>query len=118
MVLLVEDNDVNREMLARRLRRRGFQVVEARTGQEALAAAGARALSLVLLDLGLPDIDGWEVARRLKGDPQTAAVPILALTAHAMEGDRERALAAGCDEYETKPINFEGLLLKIARLQS
>jgi two-component system, cell cycle response regulator DivK len=115
-ILLVEDNELNREALSRRLTRRGFDVVVAVDGLTALALAGTAQPDLILLDLGMPEIDGWECARRLKQDPVTAAIPIIALTAHAMLGDREKALDAGCDEFDTKPIDFEHLLEKMDRL--
>ena len=115
-ILLVEDNEFNRDMLSRRLSRRGFDVVVATDGEEALAVVRSTSPDLILLDMSLPKVDGWEVARTLKKDPQTAHVPIIALTAHAMIGDREKALAAGCDEYESKPVNFERLVQKIRRL--
>jgi len=113
-ILLVEDNELNRDMLSRRLQRRGFEVDMAKDGQSAVDSVRRSPPDLVLLDMGLPLKDGWEVAQELKGDPATTQVPIVALTAHAMVGDRERALAAGCDEYETKPIDFKRLLAKIA----
>lgn len=112
-VLLVEDNEMNRDMLSRRLMRRGYEVVMAVDGAEGLARAGTDAPDVILLDMSLPVIDGWDVARRLRADAATAAIPIIALTAHAMQGDRERALAAGCDDFDTKPVELERLLLKI-----
>lgn len=112
-ILLVEDNEMNRDMLSRRLRRRGFEVEVAVDGQEGLDKVRAVSPQLVLLDMDLPVVDGWEVARRLKDDEATRSIPIVALTAHAMVGDREKALAAGCDEYDTKPIEFKRLLGKI-----
>jgi CheY-like chemotaxis protein len=115
-ILLVEDNELNREALSRRLLRRGYEVVVAADGLSALALAGSVQPDVILLDLGMPEIDGWECARRLKQDPATATIPIIALTAHAMLGDRERALDAGCDEFDTKPIDFEPLLEKMHRL--
>jgi len=114
-ILLVEDNEPNRDMLGRRLRRLGYVVDEAADGIEALEAA-ARAPDLVLLDLSLPRLDGWEVTRRLKSNESTRGIPIIALTAHVMAGDRERALAAGCDEFETKPVEFSRLRAKIEAL--
>jgi two-component system, cell cycle response regulator DivK len=116
-ILLVEDNELNRDMLSRRLRRSGYEVrlaVDGRQGWEA-AQSGAP-VDLILLDMSLPEIDGWEVARRLKGAEATKAIPVIALTAHAMTGDRERALAAGCDDYDTKPVELARLLGKIAQL--
>jgi len=112
-ILLVEDNEMNRDMLSRRLRRRGFEVEVAVDGQEGLDKARSAEPELLLLDMDLPVVDGWEVARRLKEAPETKTIPIVALTAHAMVGDREKALAAGCDEYDTKPIEFKRLLGKI-----
>ena len=117
MILLVEDNEMNRDMLSRRLQRRGFEVVVAVDGGEAVRKAGT-APDLVLLDMSLPVMDGWTVAGKLKADSATARIPIIALTAHAMVGDREKALAAGCDDYETKPIDFPRLLGKIDALLS
>jgi len=115
-LLLVEDNDLIRDMLARRLATRGYEVLLAADGSEALAQALADAPDLILLDLTLPVIDGWEAARRLKAEATTRGIPIVALSAHAMAADRERALAAGCDAYETKPINFPRLLGLMERL--
>lgn len=115
-ILLVEDNDLNREMLSRRLVRRGFQVILAVDGQEGVERARAELPDLVLMDMSLPVKDGWTAARELKADPATRAIPILALTAHAMSGDREQALAAGCDDYDTKPVEFDRLLQKIGAL--
>ena len=114
-ILLVEDNDMNRDMLGRRLRRLGYDVVEAADGIEALDAA-SRGPDLVLMDLSLPKLDGWEVTRRLKSDDATRGIPIIALTAHVMAGDRERAMEAGCDDFETKPVQFERLRGKIEAL--
>lgn len=116
-ILLVEDNDMNRDMLTRRLQRRSFEVSVAADGGEAVQKA-ADLPDLILLDMSLPVMDGWTVATRLKSDERTRRVPIIALTAHAMVGDRERALAAGCDDYETKPIDFPRLLSKIDALIS
>ena len=112
-LLLVEDNEMNRDMLSRRLIRRGFEVVMAVDGAEALAMAQGQHPALILMDMDLPVIDGWEATRRLKADPTTAAIPVIGLTAHAMEGDREQCLAAGCDDYDTKPIDLSRLLAKI-----
>jgi two-component system cell cycle response regulator DivK len=114
-ILLVEDNEMNRDMLSRRLRRRNFEVELAVDGGEALTKA-TELPDLVLLDMSLPVMDGWTVAGRLKAQPATSRIPIIALTAHAMVGDREKALAAGCDDYETKPIDFPRLLSKIDQL--
>lgn len=115
-ILLVEDNEANRDMLSRRLERSGFAVLSAVDGREGIEMARSQRPDLILLDMSLPEIDGWEAARRIKADPQTSGVPVIALTAHAMAGDRERALAVGCDEYDTKPIEFKRLLEKIQRL--
>jgi two-component system cell cycle response regulator DivK len=115
-LLLVEDNELNRDMLCRRLQRRGHEVLLAADGQQGLDLALAERPALILLDMSLPGLDGWEAARRLKAAPETRATPILALTAHAMAGDRERALAAGCDDYDTKPVELPRLLAKIDAL--
>ncbi len=115
-VLLVEDNEMNRDMLSRRLERRGYEVVLAEDGDQGLQRAADTRPDLILLDMSLPGVDGWEVARRLKADPATAAISIIALTAHAMAGDRERALEAGCDDYDTKPIELPRLLDKMSTL--
>ena len=112
-ILLVEDNEMNRDMLSRRLARRGYEVVIAKDGQEGLDLAGSSSPDLILMDMSLPSIDGWEATRRIKADVSTAAIPVIALTAHAMSGDREQALKAGCDDYDTKPIEFERLLEKV-----
>jgi CheY-like chemotaxis protein len=112
-VLLVEDNEMNRDMLARRLERRGYQVVMAVDGDQGVRLAQAEAPDLILMDMSLPVLDGWEATRRLKALPATQGIPIIALTAHAMSGDREKALDAGCDDYDTKPIEFPRLLGKI-----
>lgn len=115
-VLLVEDNELNRDMLSRRLTRRGFEIVIAEDGIQGVQQASDADPEIILLDMSLPGLDGWEVARRLKADPATSAIPIIALTAHAMAGDRERALQAGCDDYDTKPIELPRLLEKIESL--
>lgn len=115
-ILLVEDNELNRDMLSRRLGRRGHEVLLAADGAEGLAAADRERPDLVLLDMSLPVLDGWEAARRLKGRVETAGIPIIALTAHAMAGDRERAIEAGCDDYDVKPVELDRLLGKIAAL--
>jgi two-component system cell cycle response regulator DivK len=115
-ILLVEDNEMNRDMLSRRLQRRGYAIEAAVDGRQALEIARGNLPDLILLDLSLPEIDGWEVTRLLKADARTSHIPIIALTAHAMIGDREKALMAGCDEYETKPIEFDRLLVKIEGL--
>jgi two-component system, cell cycle response regulator DivK len=115
-ILLVEDNDFNRDMLSRRLKRRGYEIVDAADGEQALRLANSHAPDLILMDINLPGMDGWEATRRIRANHTTASIPIIALTAHAMSGDREKTLSAGCDEYETKPVNFEGLLAKMEAL--
>lgn len=115
-ILIVEDNEMNRDMLSRRLQRRGYEISIAIDGHQGLDVVGSVRPDLVLLDLSLPGIDGWEVTRRLKSEPRTTHIPIIALTAHAMTGDKEKALAAGCDDYDTKPVEFDRLLAKIERL--
>jgi CheY-like chemotaxis protein len=115
-ILLVEDNELNRDMLSRRLARQGYQVVQAVDGGEAIARARDSAPDLILMDLSLPVIDGWEATRRLKADEATRRIPVIALTAHAMAGDREQAMAAGCDDFDTKPVELPRLLEKIAAL--
>ena len=115
-ILLVEDNEMNRDMLSRRLQRRGYEVLTAVDGESGLALTQSDAPALVLMDMSLPGIDGWEVTRQLKADPATRAIPVIALTAHAMAGDREHALAAGCDDFDIKPIDLDRLLGKIEAL--
>jgi two-component system cell cycle response regulator DivK len=115
-ILLVEDNEMNRDMLLRRLQRRGLDVDVAVVGQQGIEMATSASPSLILLDMSLPVIDGWEVARRLKADASTKAIPIIALTAHALSGDRDQALEAGCDDYDTKPVDFARLMEKIETL--
>ena len=112
-ILLVEDNEMNRDMLSRRLIKKGFEVVMAFDGQKGLEMASSETPDIILLDMSLPVMDGWEVARNLKADDALKAIPVIALTAHAMAGDREKTLEAGCDEYDTKPIEFKRLLGKI-----
>jgi len=112
-ILLVEDNEMNRDMLSRRLIKKGFDVVMAVDGQQGLDMATSENPDIILLDMSLPVMDGWEVARNLKANDDLKAIPVIALTAHAMSGDREKTLAAGCDEYDTKPIEFKRLLGKI-----
>ena len=112
-VLYVEDNEDNIYMLTRRLKQQGFEVLVARDGEEGVAMAAAEAPDLILMDLGLPVLDGWEATRRLKAAQETRTIPVIAISAHAMDGDRERALAAGCDDYDTKPVNLPRLLEKI-----
>lgn len=115
-ILLVEDNEMNRDMLVRRLERRGFEVSTAADGREGLSLARIQLPDLILLDMSLPEMDGWEVARRLKSDASTQSIPVIALTAHAMRGDREAALSAGCEDYDTKPIDMTRLLDKMTSL--
>ena len=115
-ILLVEDNEMNRDMLSRRLERRGYEVIVAVDGEEGVARAKAEAPDVVLMDLSLPGIDGWEAARQLKAADATRSIPVLALTAHAMAGDREKALEAGCDEFDTKPVDLPRLVDKIEGL--
>ena len=117
-ILLVEDNEMNRDMLSRRLERRGFHVTLALDGEQALTMAHSEAPDLILMDISLPLLDGWEATRRLKADEATRRIPVIALTAHAMSGDREKALAAGCDDYDTKPIDLTRLLQKMEALLS
>jgi CheY-like chemotaxis protein len=112
-ILYVEDNEDNVYMLRRRLARAGFTVVVATDGEQGLALAVSEAPDLILMDLSLPGIDGWEATRRLKASPETRGIPVIALSAHAMAGDRERALTAGCDDYDTKPVDLARLLEKI-----
>ena len=112
-ILLVEDNEMNRDMLSRRLQRRGYEVLTAVDGESGLALTKSETPALVLMDMSLPGIDGWEATRQLKADPATRAIPVIALTAHAMAGDREQALAAGCDDFDIKPIDLDRLLGKI-----
>ena len=115
-ILIVEDNPMNRDMLSRRLQRRGFEILIATDGAEGLAATRERRPDLVLMDMSLPVIDGWEATRRIKAAPATRAIPVIALTAHAMSDDRDKALAAGCDDYDTKPVDLPRLLDKISGL--
>ena len=115
-ILLVEDNELNRDMLSRRLARKGYEVLLAEDGAKGVAVAAAERPDLVLMDMSLPVLDGWEATRRLKGDPGTRAIPVIALTAHAMSTDREKVAEAGCDDYDTKPIELPRLLAKIERL--
>ena len=115
-ILLVEDNELNRDMLARRLMRKGYEVLIAEDGAKGLKAAAAEKPDLILMDMSLPVLDGWEVTRRLKAEPGTRAIPVIALTAHALSTDREKAMTAGCDDYDTKPVELERLLEKIEHL--
>ena len=113
-ILLVEDNQMNRDMLSRRLTRKGYEVVIAVDGEQGMAMARAEAPDLILMDMSLPVVDGWEATRQLKSAPETQSIPVIALTAHAMAGDREKAVAAGCNDYDTKPIELP-LLKKCQR---
>jgi two-component system, cell cycle response regulator DivK len=115
-ILYVEDNEDNVYMLSRRLRKHGFDVIVASDGEQGIEMARSERPDLILMDLGLPSLDGWAATRLLKGAPDTRAIPIIALSAHAMTGDRESALAAGCDDYDAKPVAFERLLAKIRAL--
>jgi CheY-like chemotaxis protein len=115
-ILLIEDNEMNRDVLSRRLGRRGYQVLVAFDGTQGIAMAQKEQPDLILMDMRLPVLDGWEATRQLKAAPETRAIPIIALTAHAIAGDRERAIRVGCDDYEAKPVNFSRLLVKIQTL--
>lgn len=115
-ILLVEDNEMNRDMLSRRLIRKGYEVVLAMDGQQAVEVAGSEKPDLILMDMSLPVLDGWEATRRIKAAPDTKAIPVIALTAHAMASDREKSLEAGCDDYDTKPVDLQRLLDKITGL--
>ena len=115
-ILLVEDNEMNRDMLSRRLARRGYEVVVAVDGEAGVRMAQSEAPAIILMDMSLPGLDGWDATRQIKADPATRGVPVIALTAHAMSGDREKSLAAGCDDFDTKPVDFERLLGKIQAL--
>ena len=115
-ILIVEDNEMNRDMLSRRLMRKGFEVLLAIDGEQAVSTALGELPDIVLMDMNLPLKDGWSAAREIRDDPRGAHLPIIALTAHAMSDDRERAVRAGCDDYETKPLDFTRLLAKIAAL--
>ncbi|WP_299668976.1 response regulator [uncultured Ruegeria sp.] len=115
-VLLVEDNEMNRDMLSRRLARKGFLVVAAKDGLEGVSMAGSETPDIILMDMSLPEIDGWEATRRIKAEPETASIPVVALTAHAMASDREKALEAGCDDFDTKPVELDRLLEKMEKL--
>lgn len=114
-ILMVEDNEMNRDMLSRRLERKGFEVVIAVDGQAGIAMAQSEQPDLILMDMSLPVIDGWEATRKIKANPGTQNIPVIALTAHAMAGDEQKALKAGCDDYDTKPVNFNRLLEKMAK---
>ncbi len=115
-ILLIEDNQMNRDMLSRRLTRKGYEVVNAVDGEQGMAMARSEAPDLILMDMSLPVLDGWEATRQLKAAPETQAIPVIALTAHAMAGDREKAVEAGCDDYDIKPIEMPRLLEKIEAL--
>ena len=115
-ILLVEDNEMNRDMLSRRLEKRGYTVAMAVDGSAGVAMAKSEMPGLILMDMSLPVLDGWDATRQIKADPATAGIPIIALTAHAMESDRQKALAAGCDDFDTKPVELNRLLLKIEEL--
>lgn len=117
-ILLVEDHEINRDMLSRRLIRSGYEVIIAIDGEQGIQLAKNQMPDLILMDMSLPVIDGWEATTQLKSNPDTAHIPIIALTAHAMAGDREKAISAGCDDYDTKPIDFANLIEKIQKLLS
>ncbi|MCK9908486.1 response regulator [Microbacteriaceae bacterium K1510] len=117
-ILLVEDNEMNRDMLSRRLNRNGFEVIIAVNGQEGVDLATSTKPDLILMDMSLPILDGWEATKQVKANPETANIPVIALTAHAMVHDKEKALAAGCDEFDTKPVELPRLLAKINALLS
>ena len=112
-VLLVEDNELNRDMLSKRLTRRGYDVITAGDGQQGVDLAQSQSPDLILMDMSLPVLDGWQATRRIKSDPATKGIPIVALTAHAMSGDREKAMEAGCDDYDSKPVDMNRLLKKM-----
>lgn len=114
-VLIVEDDEMNRDMLSRRLERRGFSVAIAKDGRQGVEMARSEKPDLVLMDMSLPVMDGWSATRAIKADQEVSKIPVIALTAHAMEGDREKALAAGCDEYDTKPVDLPRLLGKMQK---
>ena len=115
-ILLVEDNELNRDMLSRRLQRKGYDVMIAMDGEAGVTMAASERPDLILMDMSLPVLDGWEATRRLKGMQETAAIPVIALTAHVMAGDRDKAFEAGCDDFDAKPIDFERLLGKMQAL--
>jgi two-component system cell cycle response regulator DivK len=115
-ILIVEDNEMNRDMLSRRLVRRGYEIVIAVDGEEGIAAAHSQNPDLILMDMSLPVVDGWEATRRLKAENSTRGIPIIGLTAHAMAGDREKVIDTGCDDYDTKPVELPRLLQKIEAL--
>ena len=115
-ILIVEDNELNRDMLSRRLQRHGYEIIYAVDGEQGIKAANTESPDIILMDMSLPILDGWQATQKLKSDPKTKSIPVIALTAHAMLGDREKALQAGCDEYDTKPIDIVRLLEKIEKL--
>ena len=115
-ILLVEDNEMNRDMLSRRLTRNGYDIVIAVDGQEGINKAASEMPNLILMDMSLPVVDGWEATRRIKADPTTQKIPVIALTAHAMAQDKEKALSAGCDDFDTKPVDIQRLMGKIQAL--
>ncbi len=117
-ILLVEDNEMNRDMLSRRLKRRGYKIITAADGEQGVESARAEKPDLILMDMRLPVLDGWEATRKLKAASETQGIPVIALTAHAMAGDREKALEVGCDDYESKPVDLPRLLEKMERLLS
>jgi len=117
-ILLVEDNEMNRDMLSRRLQKKGYDVLIALDGEAGVNMAASERPDLILMDMSLPIVDGWEATRRIKGQPLTASIPVIALTAHVMEGDRDKAFEAGCDDYDAKPVDFERLLGKMQALLS
>ena len=114
-ILIVEDNEMNRDMLSRRLERRGFAIVMAMDGQQGVEMTRSERPDLILMDMSLPVMDGWAATQAIKADPELSKIPVIALTAHAMAGDREKAMAAGCDDYDTKPIELPSLLEKIGK---
>ena len=115
-VLLVEDNEMNRDMLSRRLTKKGYEIVTAEDGAQGVALARSERPDLILMDMSLPVMHGWDATRQLKADPETQSIPVIALTAHAMSGDRDKALEAGCDEFDTKPVELPRLLEKMQKL--
>ena len=115
-ILLVEDNEMNLDMLSRRLQKKGYEVISAMDGEEGVAKAKSELPALILMDMSLPVVDGWEATRRIKASAETRIIPVIALTAHAMPSDREKALAAGCDDFDNKPVELERLLTKIENL--
>ncbi len=115
-VLVVEDNEMNRDMLSRRLQRRGYEVIVSVDGEDGVRKARSDSPDIILMDMDLPILDGWAATRKLKASPETRSIPVIALTAHAMAGDREKALEAGCDDYDTKPVEFSRLTEKMEKL--